>query len=178
MGAGRGGAPSGGRRHFVGGTYGDVVGFFKNGVTGKTIALVHFAGHGKFGAINASQLLLEDDVLKPTQIGNAEVRLGEMQRPFVMLNACEVGSLTSVLGSIGGWAEVLTRRCFSGVLAPLWAVYDREASEIVNELVTAVWVGGEPVGEALRRLRYNRHRNSTTPFAYMLYGDVMARVSS
>lgn len=162
----------------INGTVAAVLTFFKTGVPNEKVGLIHFAGHGKFGALNQSELLLEDGVLKPLQLNTAEVTLGRTQRPFVMLNACEVGSLTQVLGSIGGWAAVLSRGQFSGVLAPLWAVYDQEASEIGEEFRVAVWSKNERAGEALRKIREKRQENSATPFAYVLYGDVMAVVQA
>ena len=103
--------------------------------------------------------------------------LGEINGPLVIFNACEVGATGSVLGTVGGWAEAFLRREFRGFIAPLWPVDDIDASTIMGELFAAVIRDHTTVGEAMRDIRRRHGPASPTYFAYLFYGDVMARSS-
>jgi hypothetical protein len=92
----------------------------------------------------------------------------------VILNACQVGSQGEVMDSVGGWAEAFSERHFSGVIAPLWSVYDTDAGEFTLELIKRIWGDKLPVGEAMRAIREKYGPRSATFYAYVYYGDVMA----
>ena len=148
------------------------------GANGDTIAVVHFAGHGMFGADTAdtSCILLEDGSLSVLEVGNESVKLGERYRPLVVFNACEVGATGPVLGAAGGRAEAFIRRQFGAFVAPLWSVIDSDAVTVLSELIDAIWNQHLPVGTALWQIRARYGATSPTFFAYLLYGDVNARV--
>jgi hypothetical protein len=150
------------------------------GLERETVAVVHFAGHGKFGIDYADQSLihLEDGTLSVTEVSNQRVKLGEKCRTLVIFNACEIGATGSVLGMVGGWAEAFIRRKFSGFIAPLWAVIDKDAAVVISELLEAVWVDKETMGVALKNIRAKHGKRSPTFFSYLFYGDVMARVAA
>src|SRR5271166_3191532 len=156
----------------------DVKNLLKQGRPDTKVAIVHFAGHGAFDAklADSSRLLLErSGILMAREVSVVEVALGQRDGTVVVLNACQVGAIGGVLGSIGGWADALTKRRFRGVLAPLWSVRDEHASRFILSFIEAVWKGNERVGEALRRTRSEQMRASSTPFAYVFYGDVNAQ---
>ena len=44
--------------------------------------------------------------------------LGEINRPLVIFNACEVGATGSVLGTVGGWAEAFLHGRFAALSRP------------------------------------------------------------
>jgi CHAT domain len=153
--------------------------FLLEGLADEPVALVHFAGHGVYGSTfaDASHIVLEDGNLSVNEVGSSDVKLGEKDRPLVIFNACEVGAVGSVLGMVGGWAEVFTRRKFGGFFAPLWPVADEDAATVISELVDAVWSKSRPVGESLRSIRESHGERSPTFLSYLYYGDVTARVA-
>lgn len=164
----------------VDGTRAAVKTFLANGFADEAVAVVHFAGHGAYGAAfaDASHIVLEDGNLSVNEVGNASVKLGEKDRTLVIFNACEVGAVGSVLGMVGGWAEAFTRRRFGGFLAPLWPVADEDAATVISELVDAVWTQRKPVGESLRTIRAKYGDRSPTFLSYLFYGDVTAKVAA
>ncbi|MBM7118868.1 lipase/acyltransferase domain-containing protein [Archangium primigenium] len=144
------------------------------------VALLHFAGHGKYSAnneVSPSCVYLEDGELKTLEVRSAFTMLGQKSRPLVIFNACEVGTATDMLGGIGGWAETFVSEKFAGFIAPLWPVQDAHARTAVEQLVTDLWEKQLPVGEALRRLRQSEAKTSPTYLSYVYVGDVMARFS-
>jgi hypothetical protein len=151
----------------------------EGGSAGEPVAVLHFAGHGEFAeqAADASRILLEDGPLTVVEVGNQRVRLGARHRTLVIFNACEVGSTGGVLGAVGGWAEAFSRRRFGGFLAPLWPVFDEDAAVVVDEVLEAVLGRGEAVATALWQVRAKYGAESPTFFAYLYFGDVMARVT-
>lgn len=149
----------------------------EQGLAGTRVGIVHFAGHGEFRAelAGASSIKLEDGSLSADEVGTQEVRLGVLNGPVIVWNACEVGATGSVLGTIGGWAEAFLGRRFRGFIAPLWAVDDVDAAKVVSELFEALVNRRMSVGEALRDIRQSHGGDSPTYLAYLFYGDVMAR---
>jgi hypothetical protein len=164
----------------VDGTISAVNDFLQTGLGDETIAVVHFSGHGEFGAefADSSSILLEDGTLSVSEVSNQRVKLGEKCHTLVIFNACEVGRTGAVLGTVGGWAEAFTRRKFGGFLAPLWAVEDKDAAQVISELLGAVLSGKETIGSALRDIRAQHGSRSPTFYSYLFYGDVMARLET
>ncbi|MBO9111943.1 CHAT domain-containing protein [Agrobacterium sp. S2/73] len=143
------------------------------------IRLVHFAGHGACAKSESSALLEMSDGEKVTleEIDQGRVKLGQRDRSLVVLNACEMGTEIVELNMPTGWATALTARGFGGVLTPLWRVADQHASNLVTDTIEQFLLKGETIAEALRKSRAASKNSSSTPFAYVLYGDVMARAS-
>jgi CHAT domain len=162
----------------LGGTKGAVKRVLAEGIANEPVAVVHFAGHGQYGEkfADASHIFLEDGKLSVSEVGSANVKLGEKDRTLVIFNACEVGAVGGVLGMVGGWAEAFTRRRFGGFLAPLWPVADNDAVTVISEFLDAVWKQRKPVGDSLRAIREKYGARSPTFLSYLFYGDVAAKV--
>ena len=120
--------------------------------SGEGIQLLHFAGHGEFDpdAKDDTVIKLSDAPLLPQDIHRAKV--GKTSRPFVFLNACEVGEEGWALTRIGGWAQAFCDVGFSGFVGPYWAVNDRIARKAAHLFYGAL-DRKLTVGEALREVR-------------------------
>lgn len=160
----------------VPGTLKGVKDLLRHGLAGETIAVIHFAGHGRFSLKlpDTSSIKLEDGTLVAAAVGTREVKLGEHDGSIVVFNACEVGATAASLGATGGWADVFLRRRFRGFVAPLWPVYDDHAVIVIQELFEAVVRRGKPLGHAMQQIRARHADESPTFLAYLYYGDVLA----
>lgn len=151
----------------------------RDGAPGKRVAVIHFAGHaappGEGGSAAKEGLRMEDDWVSHSEI-NSSVKLGESDFPFVVLNACSAGVAAQSLGVLGGWPASLARRGFGGILAPTWAVQDEHASSVVLDQLDGL-MKGQTLGEAMVTARVCYRHASATPYAYLCYGDVMARMA-
>jgi len=143
------------------------------------IGMVHYAGHGvcKVNKAKFAQLLLEDGDLSVKDVRRKETQLGTNRHSLVFFNACEVGASGLNLGVIGGFAEALTEHEFGGFIAPLWAVYDGDASEVLSEFLQHVLLSDkrQTFATALQNIRIEFGEQSPTFLSYTYYGDVMAR---
>jgi len=102
-----------------------------------------------------------------------QVRLGQAGRTLVFLNACSVGQSDRTLGTPAGWPGAFLNRAFRGFVAPISKVWELDAARFAQRFVTLIWHDGLPIAQALQQLRAKA--DSATPFAYIYYGDVMAR---
>ncbi|MFC5508600.1 CHAT domain-containing protein [Bosea massiliensis] len=141
-----------------------------------TTAIVHFAGHGraKDGSA-ASAILMTDDWVTSDEI-HGGVKLGERDGSYVILNACAVGAEQAQLGVLDGFPSSLASRGFRAVLAPIWSVLDSQASQIVCDQAKYL-MDGKSLGVSVRDARATHYNASSTPYAYICYGDVMARIA-
>ncbi len=145
--------------------------------------LIHFACHGKYNGENPdlSELEMEDRPLNATTIAAAAAGVAA-DRPFVFLNACEVGKEGAALTQLGGWAETFCANGFSGFVGPLWEVDDEVAYE-ASVLFYRSLVEGATLGEALQRVRRqwseceDELRFSPTWLAYSLHSDPMLKLA-
>jgi hypothetical protein len=142
---------------------------------------VHFAGHG---VVSMEQQQYTGIVLsggRKLDILTVEgSRIGEASGPFVFLNACQVGTASSVLSSYGGLAGSFLGTGCRGFLAPLWDVDDDVAKEIALEFYDSTFRQGLPVGEAVRRIRAgfgSGAKDTATPLAYVFYGHPELRMN-
>jgi hypothetical protein len=145
----------------------------------EPVAILHFAGHGKFApeAATHSNIKLEDGDLTASEVERPEVRLGRCCRTLVFFNACEVGAAGAVFGEVGGWADAFLGRQFGGFIAPLWSVDDEDAGVVAVELLERILKQGKPIGAALRDVREAHGATSPTFYSYLYYGDVTARIA-
>jgi len=146
----------------------------------EDIGLVHYAGHGasKIKKAKFAQLLLEDTDLLVYDIRRKETQLGRNRHSLVFFNACEVGVSGLNLGVIGGFAEALIEDRFGGFVAPLWSVYDVDATTVVLEFLENVLLTDKAQRQtfagALQKIRNEYGEQSPTFLSYTYYGDVMA----
>lgn len=136
--------------------------------------VVHFASHGQVSTAQQQYtgILLSGgrrlDLL--TVEGSL---LGESSAPFVFLNACQVGTASTVLSTYGGLAGAFLSNGCRGFLAPLWNVDDEVAKSIALGFYQRTLGEGLPVGEAVRQIRAGFGRGeagTATPLAYVFYG--------
>jgi hypothetical protein len=160
-------------------TYNGFTSFLHEGVPGESVSVLHFAGHaappGGVGDCPQEGLRMLDGWVSSSEI-HGGVKLGERDAPFVVLNACSAGSSAQSLGVLGGWPASLAGRGFGGVLAPVWAVQDEHASSVLLHQLDGLIEGGT-LGETMLNARVCYRNASATPYAYLCYGDVMARMA-
>ncbi|WP_338832613.1 CHAT domain-containing protein [Bradyrhizobium sp. 27S5] len=156
-------------------TYGAFTKFWGAGAPSDPVAVLHFAGHGQAEDATNAKLKLLDGWVFSSEV-NSKVKLGQRFGTFMVINACEVGASEYRLGLISGWAARLADQGFGGILAPLWAVQDEHASSVVRDYLRD-FVGGQPVGQAMLKARVAHRDKSSTPYAYVCHGDVMASIA-
>lgn len=148
------------------------VSFWTTDLPSRRVAVLHFAGHGDIE--QTPRIKLSDGSVYCSEV-NGDVKLGERDHPFVVLNACETGGGAFGLGMVSGWAANLIAREFGGLLAPQWKVEDNCASQVVRDFI-ASFHKGVPIGTAMLRARAAQRAASPTAFAYVCHGDVNARM--
>lgn len=141
--------------------------------------VVHFACHGEATqghVLDAAIILGQGQRMSPAWLANAP--LGKQHKPFLFLNACQVGKSGELLGSFSGFAGESLKGGFRGFLAPLWSVDDGLAHDIAIEFYERVFGSEarrpEPVASVLRDLRRrfapDTEKSSATRLAYVFYG--------
>lgn len=137
---------------------------------------VHVAAHGEVSPtmqqytgiiLSESQRRLDPFIVQGSS-------LTRETKPFVFLNACQVGMAGSVLSDYGGMAGAFVAEGCSGYVAPLWNVNDLVARHFAEEFYATALKGGTSVAEAVRVLR-SRYatdwdQQTATPLAYVFYG--------
>ncbi|MGY4771796.1 CHAT domain-containing protein [Kribbella sp. CWNU-51] len=142
---------------------------------------IHFASHGEVGLEHQEYtgvILSEGRRLDIITVEGSTI--GGVSAPFVFLNACQVGTASSILSSYGGLAGSFLRTGFRGFLAPLWDVDDDVAKDIALEFYESTLRRGLTVGEALRRIRAgfgDGSKGTATPLAYVFYGHPGLRMT-
>lgn len=153
--------------------YGDFLAFLSTKGQ-QPVQVVHFAGHGSVGKdTNNRGLKLEDRWVTLEDL-DSDILLGRNDRSLFVLNACSVGEQAFGL-AIESWPKRLIELNFGGVVAPLWAIQDTHASQVVRATLQGFCKSGETLGEALRSARIQHRASSATPYAYLCFGDVMAK---
>ena len=124
--------------------------------------LIHFAGHGSYDPANVedSEIRLSDRALVPGDLFRASI--GRSDRPFVFLNACQVGEAGWDLTQIGGWAEAFCAVGFSGFVGPYWKVNDLVAHRAAGVFYGALR-DGQTVGQAMQAIRRRFHEDDRFP---------------
>ncbi len=143
---------------------------------------VHFACHGE-----AKPMVLYLDDGKPVlSIGLRSVRWAKKERPFLFLNACQVGSAGALLGEWSGFAGNSIHGGFGAFLAPLWSVADGDAKDFALGFYRLVLAEQKTpqetvptAADVLRRLRAG-YKSGATPkptyLAYVFYGHPLLQV--
>ncbi len=133
--------------------------------------LLHFAVHGQYdpnGEIDGI-VLVDGLTLDPMQVRGSPLS----SRPFVFLNACQVGSGEQVLGDYAGMAEAFLFAGASGVIAPLWSIDDVMARELAMRFYEKALTGQTPA-DILREERAafidDPATISSTYLAYQYFG--------
>ncbi|WP_172352342.1 CHAT domain-containing protein [Mesorhizobium sp. NZP2298] len=158
-------------------TYQSLTDFWGPKAPSETVTVLHFAGHGVAGDGGNAKLRLSDKSWLTCHDINSRVKLGRSFGTFMVINACEVATSDYQLGLVSGWAARLAERGFGGVLAPLWAVQDETASNVVRDYLQ-LFIDGSSIGDAMLKARAGHREKSSTPFAYVCHGDVMAKVTT
>ncbi len=134
--------------------------------------LVHFACHGQVDANpRFNGIVLNEGNVRLDALYVAGNR---MTRPFVFLNACQVGQATQLLDDAGGLATSFLGTGARGFVAPLWNVDDQVAQDTALEFYELALGEGVPVAEVLRRRRARFDADAVAPqathLAYVFYG--------
>ena len=134
--------------------------------------LVHFACHGQIDPNPGFNGIVLNE-------GNARldalyVAGSRMLRPFVFVNACQVGQTTELLDDAGGLATSFLKTGARGFVAPLWNVDDQIAKDTALAFYDAALDQRLPVAEVLRRRRamfdLSAAKPEPTHLAYIYYG--------
>ncbi len=136
--------------------------------------VLHIAIHGKYDqdSIVNGLILIDRDTNQPFILTPDGINGMTMPgRPFVFLNACQVGNGMEVLGLYGGVAAAFLERGASGVIAPSWNVKDTVAKDAALDFYEDVF-SGTGVGEAVRRMRaqFAENADTSTFMAYQYFG--------
>lgn len=146
----------------------------------KNVSLLHFACHGEVKDNDVEQsLLLADDVkltlieLKGDDVFSAYFGT---KKPFVFLNACEVGRQQATLSGAGGFPAVLIDLGARAVVAPAWSVKDTIAHEIATEFYSQIEEHpGKPFAAIFQEIRKCAYKKGEDTYAaYCFYGDPFA----
>jgi hypothetical protein len=144
-------------------------------------SLLHFVCHGSSSGAGAQAIIDEDNLdFSSTALGGAAAtpKACAASKPFVFLNACEVGRTTPALIGVGGFAAAFIELGASCVVAPLWSVKDDIAHKVAEEFYNATLAKpGRPFAEILADIRaraYAAGDAEDTYAAYCFYGDPLA----
>jgi hypothetical protein len=156
--------------------------------TPGTIDLLHFAGHGmaQFGTGKLARILLAGtmaggqyvyDYLDDATVQFAgKLTAPDGNRPLVVLNACQVGSVCQQLSSLGGFAEAFLHAGAGAFVSCLWSVGDQPACEFTQELYTQL-KKGTALAEAVIAARRKAKNGDATWLAYSVYGNPFCKVA-
>lgn len=142
---------------------------------GARSSVVHFAVHGHYapGTKGNGLILSDGSVIEPDSVKGAVFP----DRPFVFLNACQVGAGEEVLGDYAGMAAAFLYAGASGVVAPLWSVNDGLARTLAEKFYKKV-LGGQAPAEFFRDRRASAGsvQHTRTFLAYQFYGHPSFRL--
>jgi hypothetical protein len=140
----------------------------------------HFSGHGASRSqdANRSAIFLTDNTpLTPEALNGVVTNLGKA-KPFVFLNACQVGRGGFSLTDVGGWGEKFLGAGAAAFIGTYWTVSDRPALEFARALYQRL-LAGVPIGQAAREARAEiKAGGDPTWLAYTIFADPWATVST
>lgn len=158
-------------------TYDGFTGYWGSAMPAEKVSTIHFAGHGSTGKGSDSHgagLRMSDDWVSDDAVHDGVI-LGKRDGSHVVLNACSIGAGDVELGVVAGFPARLARRGFKAITAPAWAIRDGHASAVVRQYLEFL-SQGRTLGVAMRDARAMHRNASSTPFAYICHGDVMAKI--
>ncbi len=141
------------------------------------IGAIHFAVHGKLGSGLAQDGIV---LVDGTYLSSEEVLGITLEnRPFVFLNACQLGQGEDSLGDYAGIAAAFLEAGACGVVAALWNVDDKEAKDLALEFYRVASSGSVDPGEIFRQRRsdFQGEKISKTPLAYQFFGHPHMRMT-
>jgi CHAT domain len=147
-------------------------------------ALLHLVCHGSSRQPGSQSIVDEKNkVLTSLQLAGYGIENAcAKKKPFVFLNACEVGRPIPALIGLGGFASEFVNLGASGVLAPLWSVKDDIAHKVAEEFYGAIKAKPtRPFADIVRDIRRKAYAEDAggedTYAAYCFYGDPLAAQS-
>ncbi len=147
-----------------------------DGKHNDAVGVLHFAGHGAVDTgVSDGGIELEDRTLGVAEVYQSKVVLGQRNGPLVILNACETGASSRMLGMNTGWGAAIAAREFGGLIAPLWEVEDVTALAMLQAALPPLIAGTSSLGESVAAARRASADVSISAFAYLAHGDVMAK---
>ena len=139
----------------------------------------HFSGHGVARDANpdrSSIILTGEERFTPEDLSGQAANMG-IPKPFVFINACQVGRAGMALTGIGGWARRFLSAGASVFVGAYWSVYDEPAYGFAKELYARL-LSGSAVGESVRDARKAiRAKGDPTWLAYTVFADPLATVA-
>ncbi len=137
----------------------------------------HFGGHGRALEADADlwTLELDDQPLKPEDLGSTAANLG-IPHPLVFFNSCNIGRSGRSLVGMGGWPRALLDVGVGAFLGALWQVQDSKA-RIFEQTFYKLFLGGTPIGEAVRQARLAIKDGNPTWLAYTVFAHPLATCS-
>jgi hypothetical protein len=138
----------------------------------------HFTGHGFAPAkadANRTQVILEGNkTITPEELGGDVQNLGRA-KPFVFLNACQIGRSAMSLTDIGGFAYRFLHAGAAAFIGAYWSVYDEPALRFAEALYDAL-LQRKTAGRATLEARTKIKNLGPTWLAYTVYADPFATV--
>lgn len=144
-------------------------------------SLLHIASHGEVDPANPQYtgiVLTSGRHLDPVTLRAS--RMVRERRPFLFVNACQVGTATKVLNAYSGLAGAFLAQGARGFVAPLWYVDDEPAHDLALGFYRQTLTEGRTVAAAIRDLRRTYRPGQTdspTPLAYVFYGSPLLRLA-
>lgn len=144
--------------------------------------VLHFTCHGEFdpkGKVDG--LIMLDGYLGPEQVRKLPLK----KRPFVFLNACQVGRDRETLGDYAGLAQAFLVAGASAVIAPLWSVDEDVSREMAVRFYRRVFAKDSDSPAEVMRYERRHFVKSTTPkreptsaswMAFLLFGHPAVRL--
>jgi len=137
---------------------------------------IHFAVHGKWSVSGAPDgiVLVDGTMLTPAEVLSARLK----HRPFVFLNACQLGQGEQTLGDYGGMAAAFLEAGASGVIAALWNVDDTEAKALALGFYSQASDDAVLPGALFRQQRgeFENNTRSKLSLAYQFFGHPHMRL--
>lgn len=140
-------------------------------IDAQALDLIHFACHGAHDELRPgeSKVQMADRALRPRHISPSTSGRLRAQRPFVFMNACEVGRLGPSLTGNDGWSHRwVTRHGCRAFIGPIWPVRGSRAARFA-ELVYDALETGEILGAAIREARTVLRQEDPADLAWLAY---------
>jgi hypothetical protein len=143
-------------------------------------SLLHLICHGSDSQGGQILDLDPDERLREIQLAGLEglAHAVTADRPFVFINACQVGRTTPSLVGSGGFAARFTELGARCVIAPIWSVKDSVAMTVARTFYERAHA--EPftpfatILRDIRKLAYDGEDPEDSYAAYCFYGDPLA----